>query len=261
VTNSLGHFDPAIYQHAIKSREFIFYYQPIVDGEDRVVSFEALMRWEHEGKLISPALFIPQLEKFKLLYELTEVLIEDVVQAFPLLLMRFENLKWISINIEPTQLLRSEFLEVIERIHEVSKCLAFEVTESMPMPQNTDVDKEIIKLKGIGAGLHLDDIDRGYSTLESLKNYDFDLGKIDRHVLVDALDEGDSKHMKDMVLGIHKAGRLVVVEGVENKYQLDFVREMSRELAVPVSIQGFYFSRPEPLDYWLEEKRVFERFR
>ncbi len=254
-------FSLTTYQQAIDAGEFEFFYQPIVNDRNQVVSFEALMRWTHDGEVISPVVFIKDLEDYALLFTLTERLMCDAGQAYLKLVKRFPALQYVAINIEPHQLLRPEFFDVLKELDaNAATSLAFEVVENMPMPEKEQVEGQIQRLKGLGIGLHLDDIGQGYSTIENLCSYAFELGKIDRQILMDTMDSGEVKPLIDFMRSIYQTGHRVVIEGVETSEQLAFVRGLSAQLSIPVDIQGFYFSRPQALSYWLDEQQVFERF-
>jgi EAL domain-containing protein (putative c-di-GMP-specific phosphodiesterase class I) len=151
----------------------------------------------------------------------------------------------IHVNLSPRQLLQPDVVERIaaaiaesgvapERLH-------LEVTENI-LIENAEAAAELLRaLRKIHVRLSLDDFGTGYSSLSSLRQFPFDMLKIDRSFLLDA-DATRADEIVRTVAGLARAlGMEVVVEGLETA---DHVERM-RGLGIPFA-QGFYFARPLP---------------
>lgn len=69
----------ANFMAALEEREFQVYYQPKVNIKNQTIcGAEALVRWQRDGKLISPMQFIPQLEREGSIIKLDYYMLEEV---------------------------------------------------------------------------------------------------------------------------------------------------------------------------------------
>lgn len=237
---------------AINSGHIKAYYQPKVSTEDGSLrGFEVLARWiDPEVGFISPSVFIPVLEDYSLTYKVDKFIVEQAVKD--IMRVQEEGLKpySISFNVSRTDFLATEpskeLVNIVEK-HGVSRSLLrVEVTESSVMFDPDHVKAEIAKFRQEGFEVLMDDFGSGYSSLSTLRDFEFDEIKIDMGFMKNFSDRSRAivRLMVDMAkeLGIH-----AICEGVETEEQVEFLRKIKCE-----QIQGFYFGKPEPIDVIIE---------
>ena len=147
------------------------------------------------------------------------------------------------VNLSPKQLLQPN---VIDRIagaladHSVAaRRLHLEVTESV-LIDNAEAAGELLReLRAIDVGLSLDDFGTGYSSLSSLRQFPFDMLKIDRSFLLDADARRSDEIVRTVSALARSLGMSVTVEGLETQDQVDRMRTLGVDYA-----QGFYYARP-----------------
>jgi EAL domain-containing protein (putative c-di-GMP-specific phosphodiesterase class I) len=122
--------------------------------------------------------------------------------------------------------------------------LEFELTESILMKEAETTANALQNLKAFGVQISMDDFGTGYSSLAYLKRFPLDVIKIDRTFIRDVTtDPDDATIAVAMIKLAHSLGLKVVAEGVETRAQLDFLIKHGCD-----EMQGFYFSRPLPLE-------------
>jgi diguanylate cyclase (GGDEF)-like protein/PAS domain S-box-containing protein len=232
-------------RRAFDRDEFVVYYQPIVDRDERPVAVEALLRWEHpERGAVLPDHFIPMCEETGLIVPLGRRVMKRA----------FEQLKtWnasglsglrMALNISGRQILDPDLVNHVEAALEETGVppdqIEFEITESGVMADVAGARRAILGLKALGLRIALDDFGTGYSSLSYLKHFSVDALKIDRTFVRDLpLDRGDSAIVSAVVALGHSMGLSVVAEGVETAEQADDVRRLGCD-----EMQGYYFARP-----------------
>ena len=231
---------------AIERGEFHNLYQPIVDGQDRVVGFEALVRWTHPQRgVLSPAEFIPVADQSGLIVPIGELVLRAACEQAVLWPQGQdgEPLK-ISVNLSPRQVshpaLVDSVAEILEETGIEPSRLDLEITETV-LIDDTDMALETLTdLKALGVGLVLDDFGTGYSSLAYVKRFPIDMLKIDRS-FVDGLADGDEDAaIVSAVISMGQALKVdVVAEGVETCEQAAQLRTLGCEFA-----QGYLFAKP-----------------
>ncbi len=249
----LRHGVLAMSQHPERVPQFELYFQPLVDQYTRsVVSFEALLRWHHpERGVVSPGEFIPLAEETGLIVDLGLWIVTQAhSQIREWRRQGFHDLR-LSINISTRQLRDvADVKKLVASLRAAETAqLTLEITESL-LIADQDLYRDFLRqARGLGAKIALDDFGTGYSSLSYLRDYRFDVLKIDR-VFISGLgvDEGvvdeDAKNAdRNLVASILSLGEIlqleVVAEGVECKEELGALAELGCAL-----IQGFYFGKP-----------------
>ena len=246
----IENFDKAIENHWIK-----VYYQGISRIESQKISaFEALARWVDPSRgTISPAEFIPVLQRYHQLYKLDLYMLEEVCREIPIRNQNHLPLVPVSINFSRQD---SDHIDIAESLNElynrydlsryVSKdYFIVEITEQ-DLAQSTERFREqLLSIRKNGYRLWLDDFGSGYSSLNILGQYQFDLIKFDMELLrhLDDYNGANRIILRGLLSIAKKLGIHTLIEGLEDEEQLAFLREIGCEMA-----QGFYFYRPEPLD-------------
>jgi diguanylate cyclase (GGDEF)-like protein/PAS domain S-box-containing protein len=238
-------------RRGLNQNEFSVYYQPIIRLADgSIAGFEALLRWHHPEKgLISPAEFIAHSEETGLIVALGRLALErtasdlaDWQRYFPV-----EPPLFASVNISKRQLRDPNFASSVEKLLAAggfrNRSFKLEITESAVEP-NQNVQRNLERLRDLGAGLAIDDFGTGVSTLSQLKDLPFDTVKIDRSFLSrhsNDQDAGSTAVVNSIVALAHELNRTVIAEGVETEADALWLKQLGCEFA-----QGFYFSQPLP---------------
>ncbi|MFT4886080.1 MAG: diguanylate cyclase (GGDEF)-like protein/PAS domain S-box-containing protein [Pseudohongiellaceae bacterium] len=237
---------------ALMNDEFFIHYQPLIDAlSGRIVGLEALVRWQHEDwPNMGPHRFIPVAEECGLLPALGKwVLLNACRQSVKWLkdsAIRFDYP--VSVNLSPKQLNHSDFVEVlIDVLQETQippKNLVLELTETAVM-QNPELAISILgKINSAGVKLAVDDFGTGYSSLNYLKQLPISKLKIDRSFVNDiGVDQNGEAIVKAILALAHSLNLEVVAEGVEEQFQVDFLRGHDCEV-----LQGYFFSQPMAAD-------------
>jgi diguanylate cyclase (GGDEF)-like protein len=245
-------------RQALKRDEFLLHYQPMVDvANGRVVALEALIRWQDEKGLQSPADFIPVLEETGLIVPVGEwVLRKACTQGRALQYAGLSDLR-ISVNLSAKQFRQASLPETVDRILKETgldgSSLELELTESVLMEDLESSRKMLDELKILGLQVAMDDFGTGYSSLGFLKKFPVDILKIDRTFIKDICEDHDDRAICSAIVTLGQALKLdVIAEGVETVEQMALLRDQGCHI-----IQGFLFARPMPADHvvrWLNEE-------
>ena len=236
---------------ALERGEFTAYYQPKVEiATNRLVGFEALVRWESpERGLVPPDEFIP-------LFERTGLVVDLDLQVFRLVCARIreqldagEHPLVIACNFSRLHMQNDAFPETVKSIVDgfgvPIELLELELTENIVMEDLERAERLCRRLKDLGFRIAIDDFGSGYSSLGTLQNLPIDVLKLDRSFLMSSESGERCKAILDGVVSIaDKLAVNVVVEGVETRDQASMLVRMDDRIIA----QGFLYSRPVPRD-------------
>ncbi|RSK69150.1 phosphodiesterase [Enterobacter huaxiensis] len=229
---------------AIMNKEFVVYYQPIVDSfTQKIYSYEALIRWIHPLKgLLSPDSFIPAAEKTGMINEMGKSVLEMACR---------EAASWavpakISVNASPVQLSSKAFAGIVMNILKETGLpadrLELEVTESSLFTESNTPMNTLNKLKALGVKISIDDFGTGYSSLSRLSKLAFDKIKIDKSFVHSVSTQEDALTIIKLITGMAKSLNMkAVAEGVETQQQLESLQALGCDFA-----QGYLFGKPQP---------------
>ncbi len=228
---------------AVERNEFRLHYQPLFDAKaGTAFGAEALLRWEHEGRTVSAANFIPALEATGQIIPVSRWLIDEACR---------QQREWrdqgydltVSINISALQFKDAHFLEsIIEPIkkYDVSpKKIDLEITEGILIENVDQVTEKLLQLKELGCHISIDDFGTGYSSLAYLRQFPLDKLKIDRAFVKDIPDSDDGVIATGIIMLANLLGLEVLAEGIETEEQLKFLRKHGCD-----QFQGYYFAKP-----------------
>ena len=233
---------------AIDRDEFALVYQPIVDLRDgRIVSAEALLRWDHptRGRL-SPQSFIHLATETGLIVPIGRIVLQAACtqlaswrRAHP----EFSNLA-LSVNVAGRQFQGDSFprevAAAIEATGIPANRLVLEVTESEIMKDTHLTLTRLHTLKTLGVRVAIDDFGTGYSSLSFLQRFPVDVLKIDKSFVDQMAFEGHGHSLARMIIGLGETlGMRTVAEGIQDAEQATALRDMRCELG-----QGYYYSAP-----------------
>ena len=240
---------------AIENDYIQVYYQPVartLTGE--ICAMEALARWDDpEYGLLSPAVFIEALEGAELIYKLDSCIVRKVCQDYRNAQLNGLPFTPVSFNLSRLDFRLCDMIETINKAAMENDVpldmLRVEITESVIADDRNFMHDIFDKLAALGYRIWMDDFGSGYSSLNFLKDFDFETLKIDMLFLSDFNDRSRSiiTSIVDMAkkIGIH-----TLAEGAETKEQVDFLRSIGCE-----KVQGYYFGKPMPYLETLENIR------
>jgi diguanylate cyclase (GGDEF)-like protein/PAS domain S-box-containing protein len=235
-------------RYAAVRQEFRLHYQPIVSiRTGQIISFEALLRWNHpECGLVPPDEFIPVAEETKLILPIGLWVLREAAGQLRQWQLEFPASAplAVAVNLSCRQFLQPDLIHQIERILLETgldaRCLRLEITESALMERLEPGLAALARLKALGVRLVMDDFGKGYSSFSYLHQFPFDTLKIDR-TFIARLGTGDESAaiVRTIIAMAKSLGLDVVAEGVETADQLTVLRKLGCEFG-----QGYFFSRP-----------------
>lgn len=237
-------------------------YQPIVRlSTGKICGAEALARWnDPEAGIISPAKFIPTLEKYREIHRLDIYAMKRVCSDY--MTRNKEGLPVVPVSVNLSRL-DFELCNIINEI-ELAMTLSnlprsmmnIEITESINDEDMTVLNLGIERFRALGYEVWMDDFGSGYSSLNVLKDYSFDTIKFDMKFL-HGFDVNKSEKAKYIISSNLEMARLMgmqaLAEGVETPEQLKYLRSIGFDKA-----QGYYFGRPMKLDELFALERGIE---
>lgn len=252
-----------------KNKEFVLHYQPVykLEKEDgkimaHIEGAEVLIRWQHPQLGIVPPLhFIPVAEENGLILPLgTWILYEVFRQLHAWQANKLKSLS-LAVNISARQFEQPDFVNQLARMLKTfnieSSRIKIEITESMIMQEPEVAIEKMQALKKMGVEILVDDFGTGYSSLSYLQQFPIDTLKIDKSFISNLEDYPQNQGIARAIIQMAKTLKLnTLAEGVENLAQLERLYCEGCTL-----IQGFFFSKPLPLEQFIkqfQENSVYE---
>lgn len=244
------------FETSIRNHRFEVWYQPKYNPDtEQLVGAEALVRWrDMDGNLVSPAVFIPLFERNGMIRYLDEYVFRTVCTQQKKWIDEGRRVIPVSVNLSRASLY---FQNVVERYQKIAADVGvdpayvpIEITETAALD-----DKSIRMLADrfyeAGFPLHIDDFGSGYSSFATLNIMHFDTLKLDKSLIDYIGNYGGDRLLEHTIALAKELGMHVTAEGVENETQVAFLQKLNCD-----SIQGFYYSRPLPLEEFA--KRIVE---
>lgn len=243
-------------EEAMKSHELQAYYQPLYDAlTNRMVSAEALVRWvKKDGTIVSPAYFIPVLEKDDAILKVDWYILNEACKMLRYQLDNAMKPVPISVNFSRMHLvyetaIPDRLCQIVDSYQLEHKWIEIEITESAFINQPDDVAQLVKEIRGLGFSVAIDDFGSGLSSLSFVKDVEVDVLKIDRSLLSKNCETEKERIVLESIFNFaHRLKLTTVAEGVETREQLGFLRTCDCK-----KIQGFLFARPEPASDFLED--------
>ncbi|MCG8487508.1 MAG: EAL domain-containing protein [Chromatiales bacterium] len=247
---------------AVELEQFIYHFQPIVETRSgRLFCFEALLRWDHPDRgLLDPEVFLDVLDETGLINTLFEPMLAHAI-AFQQeqSKMRKETVA-VSINLSARLLNDPTFcrglLESLVSGEVPLGSLILEITEDTLTQELAEADVFLQQAKALGARIALDDFGTGQASLSHLRQFPFDILKIDRDFVKNVnVDNYDASLVTAMIQLAHAFQIDVVAEGVESEAQLAFLQQQRCDY-----IQGYLIGIPQHAEEPLESIRGIPLF-
>ena len=243
---------------ALKRNEFKPYLQPKWNmATDHIVGAEALIRWvDASGHVVSPGDFIPVFERNGFIENIDFYMLEEICKYIRRMIDEGREVYPISINQSRYLLFDPNYIMKVQEImlrYKVPKGLIeLEITETVFFNEKERMLEVMRHLKEFNMNLSIDDFGSGYSSLNLLRDIPFDVLKIDRGFLDESAQSETGKWILRKIVEMAEGLKLrVICEGVETHEQVDMLLDIGCIYA-----QGFLYSRPIPLDEFIEKYNV-----
>lgn len=234
-------------KRGLKNDEFVLYYQPqIYTHNNTIAGFEALIRWEKDGKIISPGQFLPVAAQSDLIVEIGEMVMEKAMRFAKKLDDMGYKFGKISINVDNRQLQKKNLLKIIQEKLKETGCkeslIEFEITEGFIMKNVEGSISLLESLRNMGIDIAMDDFGTGYSSLSYIKYLPIDTLKIDQSFVRDIPKSKKDVAIIKTIVALGKGlGLRILAEGVETEEQKEFMVKNFYPI-----IQGYYYGKPLP---------------
>lgn len=235
-------------RHALAREELVLHYQPQVDlASLRIVGCEVLLRWQPQGEaLIPPDRFIPIAEDTGLIVPIGAWVLDEACRQLAEWDAKGTAPIRLAVNVAVPQLRQPDFVDYVRDTlarHGLSNArLEIEVTESVLLDQDERIRHTLEGLVELGIMLSLDDFGTGYASLSYLRNFRFDVLKIDRSFVSELHRNPDDITLIRAIISIARdMSLLTIAEGIESAEQCAILNELGCRVG-----QGFHFSRPVP---------------
>ncbi len=238
---------------AMTEHQFRVYYQPVVQLDTRrIVSFEALLRWDHPVQgLISPYRFIEAAEDTGILVSIGHWLLLQACRQLrdaeanhaPGQTMNSQSMN-ITVNVSARQFadarLVNDIQDALQQTGIDPSRLQLEMTESVAAADPKLTVTVLSHLKHMGIGVILDDFGTGTTSLRGLRQFPVDALKIDRSLVREMQTDRAAGDMVEMIIALaHKMNLKAIAQGIETSRQMERLLELGCEYG-----QGYYFSQP-----------------
>ncbi|MCR4588635.1 MAG: GGDEF domain-containing phosphodiesterase [Lachnospiraceae bacterium] len=235
---------------AVEKGYLKIYYQPVVWAKNgKVCSLEALARWDDpEYGFLAPNAFVPVLEEYRQIHKVDTFILDRACQGIKEALeLGFVPIP-VSINISRLDLEVMDVNQLLEDTiakYQIPKnMIHVEITESALGEDGDELWHPISRIKESGFDIWLDDFGSGYSSLNNLKDFSFDVMKLDMKFLTNLDVQGKSGRILRNIINLaDDIGIHTLAEGVETREQADFLKEIGCE-----RLQGYLFSKPISTD-------------
>ncbi len=242
-------------ERALVNKEFQVYLQPKINTSDEVLGgAEALVRWIHptEG-FIPPNRFIPIFEKNGFILKLDDYMLEEIAKVQAGWLAEGRKVVPISVNVSRAHFTREDLAEhicaIVDKYQVPHDVIELELTESAFFDDKNVLLNTVQKLRAAGFPVSMDDFGAGYSSLNSLKELQIDVLKIDADFFRGAdVEERGLLIVSEVIDLAKKLNMKIVAEGIESKEQVEFLTEQECDL-----IQGYFYAKPMPVAEFAEK--------
>jgi diguanylate cyclase (GGDEF)-like protein len=234
-------------QLALDRNEFRLHFQPQFNIESKkICGLEALVRWnDPEQGLRYPNDFIQIAEETGQILFIGEIVLREACRFESRIVKEFGTMIPLSVNVSCHQLGQQDFVEFFRNVTSEfdlkPEYLSIEITESTLIDSFDDSFEKIMKLKELGIGIHLDDFGKGYSSLNYIRNLPIDVVKIDKDFIHDLGESQADTLIESIITMVHKMGKGIIAEGVENQDQWNKLTAFGCETA-----QGYLMGKPAP---------------
>lgn len=240
---------------ALFNREFKMFVQPKWDiREDKLYGGEALVRWvKDDGNMVYPSDFVPVFEKNGFIEQLDMFMLESACKLIRKRIDDGEPIFPISVN-QSRMLLNdpayiNKITEMLSRYQIPKGYIELEITETVLSMEKDKMLSILNELKEVEVQLSMDDFGSGYSSLNLLKDFPFDVLKIDKEFFSESITSKSSVWILRKIIEMAEGlGIRVICEGVETKEQVEMLQKLGCRY-----VQGYFYSKPIPVEVFIEK--------
>lgn len=234
-------------RRALDGNEFYLTYQPIVEPvSGSILSFEALIRWEHPVRgSIAPSDFVPVAEEIGLIRQIDRWVMRQGLAQLAAWQRQFSNPSLrLSVNTSAAEFVHHDFISdlsaALQEFALEPHCVELEITEGIFLYPSSAIETTIAAVRELGVRIALDDFGTGYSSLSYINRYPIDTIKIDKSFIDRMCSDCRTLAIVDLIVRLgHTLGLAVIAEGVELEAQAEALARVGCS-----AMQGFYFARP-----------------
>lgn len=233
----------------LANNEFKVYYQPIYDTKsEKILGAEALIRWVTKDGVIPPDKFIPLSKKTGSIVDIDNFVLKEAIKTCKYYLEQGQRDFFVSINASKRFLKQKEIISIITNELDLNKVpynmLKIEITEDEVIDDFEYTIKLLNEIRKLGIKVSLDDFGVGYSSFNHIKILPVDVIKLDRSLLLGVENSKKDIAIIETIINLcHNLDMRVICEGVETRKQAEILRLLKCDC-----IQGYYYSRPLPVD-------------
>ena len=231
---------------ALKESELVLYYQPQINLQsEKIVGFEALIRWNHPTKgLVAPSYFIHIAEESELIIEIGKWVVKEAMQQMKAWYDEGLSPGKVAINFAGKQLESPKLDACMMDSLKESGCkpewIEMEIVERFIMKDTTKSITLLQRFRDMGIDISIDDFGTGYSSLAYLKQLPVTKLKIDQSFVRNLENSPQDRAIAKTIIELGRGlGLKVLAEGVETEPQREFIYQSGCEL-----MQGYLFSKP-----------------
>ncbi len=245
--NEMEHSLLSDFQRALNSGNVTFFLQPQCDiSTGRIVGAEALARWRTaDGGFVSPAVFVPVLERNGFVSSLDRCIWQQVFKWIGERLEAGKPVVPVSVNISQIDILSMDVAMVLDQLSRrygvPANYVKVEITESAFVSNRESVSEFVCRVQSMGYAVYMDDFGSGQSSLSMLRDMNIDCVKLDSCFMAPEESERGGEIVQSAISLVKNIKLPVVVEGVETKGQVDFLKGIGCRF-----VQGFYYHKPMP---------------
>lgn len=234
-------------RQAFSNDEFLLYYQPQINQDNKIVSVEALLRWKRSAEFnINTEELIKIIEKIGLTHDLGFWVFDNACAQLEVWQNQGHSIKSVAINVSASQfhqkLFTEQIMSVVQSYNLNPSQIIIELTEAVIIEDMVALINKLNELKEYGIRTSLDDFGTGYSSLAYLKHLPIDQLKIDKMFIHDLSFDKSSQHIVKTIIDLASAMDInLIAEGIEIEEQFNILKELGCK-----NFQGFYFSKAVP---------------
>ncbi len=235
-------------RQALEKKEFTLYYQPILSlASERIIGFEALLRWKHPALgMVLPDKIISVAEETGLILPIGQWVMQEACRQLKIWQVEFpqEPPLMVNVNVSGKQFINADFVQktgdTLAETQIAPHSLAMEITETLLLESDEAFYAKMDSLMQLGIHLHIDDFGTGYSSYSYLQRLPVTSVKIDG-VFIRMLDVGSDnvEIVRSIVTLARSLGMSAIAEGVETEEQYTILKDIGCHFG-----QGYYFSKP-----------------
>ncbi|CAM4073877.1 EAL domain-containing protein [Pseudoalteromonas byunsanensis] len=233
-------------RHALEQGEFEVYYQPqfMIDSNE-LIGAEALLRWHNKTLgTVSPSEFIPLAESNGEIVAIGKYVLQSAIAQIKTWQSAYDRPLKVAVNLSPRQFkdrtLIADIRKYIQQSQIPTSLLELEITEGVLLSADEELKDSLNDLHQLGLVISMDDFGTGYSSLNYLRQYPFDILKIDQSFIADLSTSQAADDLVNSIITMsHSLGIRVVAEGIETLSQLKILQSYQCDIG-----QGFLLGEP-----------------